>query len=62
MIVASGGSGHMFKFAPALGPFVADRAENKGDPAMRARFGFRALGEKKLEAARAPARDREVRS
>lgn len=53
VMVASGGSGHMFKFAPALGRFVADLAENKGAPALRARFGFRAKGERRLEAARA---------
>ncbi len=53
VMVASGGSGHMFKFAPALARHVADLAENKPDRKLSARFGFRDKGEKKLEAARA---------
>jgi glycine/D-amino acid oxidase-like deaminating enzyme len=53
VMVASGGSGHMFKFAPALSRYVADLAEGKPAAALHARFGFRAKGERKLEAARA---------
>ena len=55
VVVASGGSGHMFKFAPALGRYVADLAENKPNSKLAARFRFRAKGERRLEAARSDA-------
>ena len=55
VMVASGGSGHMFKFAPALARYVADLAENKQDAALHARLGFRAKGARRLESARADA-------
>jgi len=29
VVVATGGSGHAFKFAPVLGGFIADAAEGK---------------------------------
>ncbi len=53
VMVASGGSGHMFKFAPALARHVADLAENKPTTRLSSRLGFREKGEKRLEAARA---------
>lgn len=48
--VASGGSGHAFKFAPLLGGWIADAA--LGDARVD-RFRWRALGERRREAARA---------
>ena len=41
LVVASGGSGHAFKFAPVLGAVVADAVEGIDTPATR-RFAFRA--------------------
>lgn len=51
LVVASGGSGHAFKFAPVLGPLVADVVEYR--PNRRAeRFRWRALGDSRSEGAR----------
>ncbi len=51
LVVAAGGSGHAFKFTPALGDLVADAVEGKGN-AFSARFGWRERGTLKTEAAR----------
>ena len=40
LTVASGGSGHGFKFAPLLGPWIADAVEGRPDPRL-ARFAWR---------------------
>lgn len=40
LVVAAGDSGHAFKFAPVLGPMVADVVEGRGDP-LGGRFGWR---------------------
>jgi len=40
--VASGGSGHGFKFAPILGPLIADMVENKANPWLE-KFRWRSL-------------------
>jgi glycine/D-amino acid oxidase-like deaminating enzyme len=50
VVVASGGSGHAFKFAPALGTIVADVVEGGAPPS---RMAWRSLGVPKREAARA---------
>ncbi|MFQ5922150.1 MAG: FAD-dependent oxidoreductase [Anaerolineales bacterium] len=51
LVVATGGSGHGFKFAPMLGPIIADVVEGK--PNLFAhRFKWRARGELKTEHAR----------
>lgn len=52
LIVASGGSGHGFKFAPVLGPLIADVVEGKANP-WASRFRWRTEGESRCEAARA---------
>ena len=41
--VASGGSGHGFKFAPILGPLIADMVESKANPWLE-KFRWRSLG------------------
>jgi glycine/D-amino acid oxidase-like deaminating enzyme len=41
LIVAAGGSGHGFKFAPMLGPWIADVMDGRRDPLL-ARFRWRA--------------------
>ena len=51
LFVASGGSGHGFKFAPVLGPLVADLVEGKANAAL-GRFAWRASGALKSEYAR----------
>jgi len=43
LVVAAGGSGHGFKFAPILGPLIADCVDGTPDP-RAARFGWRTLG------------------
>lgn len=43
LAVASGGSGHGFKFAPVLGELIADAVEGKANPDL-ARFRWRKLG------------------
>jgi glycine/D-amino acid oxidase-like deaminating enzyme len=40
VVIAAGDSGHAFKFAPALGPLIADVVEGRGDP-LQERFRFR---------------------
>jgi glycine/D-amino acid oxidase-like deaminating enzyme len=49
LVVASGGSGHAFKFAPCLGPLIADVVEGAAPPH---RFRWRELGQRHTEAAR----------
>lgn len=51
VIVASGGSGHAFKFAPLLGDIIADVVENKPNPWAR-RFRWRERAERRHERAR----------
>ncbi len=50
-VVATGGSGHGFKFAPVLGAIIADAVEGKENPA-RTRFGWREVGTPRIEPAR----------
>jgi glycine/D-amino acid oxidase-like deaminating enzyme len=51
LVVAAGGSGHGFKFAPVLGSIVADVAEGR-DNAWAPRFRWRAPGPRATERAR----------
>lgn len=51
VVVASGGSGHGFKFAPLLGGWIADAVENVKNETSE-RFGWRAIGPQRFEAAR----------
>ena len=51
LVVATGGSGHAFKFAPVLGRLVADAVEGKDSPYSQ-RFAWRPRGEVKSEDAR----------
>ena len=51
LVVAAGGSGHGFKFAPVLGPIVADALEGRENPWGR-RFRWRAAGPPGREHAR----------
>jgi glycine/D-amino acid oxidase-like deaminating enzyme len=51
LVVASGGSGHGFKFAPVLGDLIADAVEGRPNPDL-ARFGWRAPGRRSHEQAR----------
>lgn len=51
LVVATGGSGHGFKFAPILGPIIADVVEGKPNRYAE-RFRWRARGELKTEYAR----------
>ncbi|HAA94228.1 MAG TPA: sarcosine oxidase, partial [Dehalococcoidia bacterium] len=48
LMVATGGSGHAFKFTPVLGGLVADALEGIENPYSK-RFAWRALGEVKHE-------------
>jgi glycine/D-amino acid oxidase-like deaminating enzyme len=50
LVVASGGSGHAFKFAPLLGPMIADAVD--GSQQGTARFRWRARSEGRAEVAR----------
>jgi glycine/D-amino acid oxidase-like deaminating enzyme len=52
ILVASGGSGHGFKFAPILGDLIADEAEGKTPPEIAARFGWRIPTGQRFEDAR----------
>ena len=52
LMVATGGSGHAFKFAPALGRLIADALEQKGN-AFNERFRWRGVGKRVKEQARA---------
>ncbi len=54
LVIAAGGSGHAFKFAPVLGEIVADAVQGTPNPA-EARFGFRELGAPRHEEARSTA-------
>ena len=51
LLVATGGSGHAFKFAPLIGAVISDRVEGKAN-AWESRFRWRTLGERRREAAR----------
>ena len=51
LVVATGGSGHGFKFAPMLGPIIADVVEGKPNRLAR-RFKWRQRGQLKTEHAR----------
>jgi len=51
LVVASGGSGHAFKFAPVLGPLIADTVERRPNPWSH-RFRWRSLGDTRREEAR----------
>jgi len=51
LVVATGGSGHGFKFTPVLGLIIADVVEGKPNR-FAARFAWRARGETKTEDAR----------
>ena len=51
LVVASGGSGHGFKFAPALGAIFADVLEGR-DNRFAFRFAWRSLGQVATEEAR----------
>jgi glycine/D-amino acid oxidase-like deaminating enzyme len=51
LVVAAGGSGHGFKFAPKIGELISDLIEGKPNPYL-ARFAWRAKGMVKTEEAR----------
>jgi glycine/D-amino acid oxidase-like deaminating enzyme len=51
LIVASGGAGHAFKFAPVLGALVADAVEGRSGP-RGGRFRWRGAAGERTEAAR----------
>lgn len=51
LVVATGGSGHGFKFAPMLGPIIADVVEGRSNR-FAERFAWRTRGELKTEEAR----------
>jgi len=51
LLVAAGGSGHAFKFAPVLGPLVADVLEGRPNP-HAARFAWRSVERRRFEQAR----------
>ncbi len=51
VVVATGGSGHGFKFTPVLGPIIADAVEGKAHPRAE-RFRWRPLGVRRVEPAR----------
>jgi glycine/D-amino acid oxidase-like deaminating enzyme len=51
LVVAAGDSGHAFKFAPFLGPIIADVVEERPNP-WASRFGWRRRGEIRTEDAR----------
>jgi glycine/D-amino acid oxidase-like deaminating enzyme len=51
LVVAAGGSGHAFKFAPVLGGLVANVVEGRPDP-RRERFRWRPLATRSTEDAR----------
>jgi len=48
VVIAAGGSGHAFKFAPVLGPVIADAVEGKVEP----RFAWRSPAAGRGDAAR----------
>lgn len=51
LIVATGGSGHAFKFAPMLGDWIADAVERTENPDLR-RFAWREARDRRTEDAR----------
>jgi glycine/D-amino acid oxidase-like deaminating enzyme len=51
LLVAAGGSGHGFKFAPLMGSLIADKVERKSNE-WEHRFRWRSVGERQAEAAR----------
>ncbi len=51
LMIATGGSGHGFKFAPLIGSLIADMVEGKAN-AYESRFRWRAVGKPQAEAAR----------
>jgi glycine/D-amino acid oxidase-like deaminating enzyme len=51
LIVASGGSGHGFKFAPVMGDLIADVVESRENPRLK-RFAWRQRGDPGHEEAR----------
>lgn len=51
LVVASGGSGHAFKFAPLLGELVADAVEGR-ENRWSVRFRWRGVGGARTEEAR----------
>lgn len=51
LVVASGGSGHAFKFAPVLGPLIADVVERRANR-WATRFPWRSAGATRAEEAR----------
>lgn len=56
LVVATGGSGHGFKFAPMLGSIIADAVERKNNRWLE-RFQWRGPGEPRVEAARHQSND-----
>ena len=54
VIVATGGSGHGFKFAPVLGPIIADAVDGTENERIRERFHWRERGDLRLDPARFP--------
>jgi glycine/D-amino acid oxidase-like deaminating enzyme len=54
LVVAAGDSGHGFKFAPILGPLIADVVEHRRNR-WASRFRWRSRREDRREAARAEA-------
>jgi glycine/D-amino acid oxidase-like deaminating enzyme len=55
LVLATGGSGHAYKFAPLLGDLIADAVDGRPTPRFRWRPGLRP--ERSEEAARRQARD-----
>lgn len=51
LLVATGGSGHGFKFAPLMGALIADKVEGKSNE-WESRFRWRTVEESRVEAAR----------
>ncbi len=51
LVVAAGGSGHAFKYAPLLGALIADAADGV-EHRFGARFAWREVGERRFEEAR----------
>jgi glycine/D-amino acid oxidase-like deaminating enzyme len=51
LVVAGGGSGHAFKFAPILGRLIADFVERRPNPCAW-RFAWRGRAERRTQGAR----------
>ena len=60
VIIATGGSGHGFKFAPMLGGIIADAVERRTNP-WESRLGWREATQHRTEEARYSDRSREDR-